>query len=174
MEEIRKDLNEFNLRILVLMKFSKKEIDKYRKAFYDINNYRHLSISEINEARKNLTKLKERLRFKKFHGDVDSVDYDELDNYDDDDFADDECRRIGSIRSLIKNDYYKPIKADDGFARRRNNYIDCVSRGDRYKSLSPKGYLDMIRPYLRDLIYDHKHTTELTNRASNNDSECGE
>ena len=32
----------------------------------------------------------------------------------------------------------------------------------------------MIRPYLRDLIYDHKHTTELTNRASNNDSECGE
>ena len=32
----------------------------------------------------------------------------------------------------------------------------------------------MIRPYLRGLINDHKPTTELTNRVSNNDSERGE
>ena len=32
----------------------------------------------------------------------------------------------------------------------------------------------MIRPYLRDLINNHKPTAELTNRASNNDSERGE
>ena len=32
----------------------------------------------------------------------------------------------------------------------------------------------MIRTYLRGLINDHKPTTELPNRASNNDSECGE
>ena len=32
----------------------------------------------------------------------------------------------------------------------------------------------MIRPYLRDLINDDKPTTELTNRASNNDSERAE
>ena len=32
----------------------------------------------------------------------------------------------------------------------------------------------MIRPYLRDLRDNHKPTTELTNRASNNDSERGE
>ena len=32
----------------------------------------------------------------------------------------------------------------------------------------------MIRPYLRDLINDHKPTTESSNRATNNDSERGE
>ena len=170
LEEIRKDFNELRHQ------FSKKEIDKYRKAFHDIKNYRHLSISEIKETRKNITKLKQGLMFKKFHGDFDSDDYDDLDNYeDDDDFADDdEYRKIGSIRRLFRNHYYKPIETGDSFARRRNNYIEYTSRGDRYKKLSPKEYLDMIRPYLRDLINDHKTKTELTNRASNNDSERGE
>ena len=98
LEEIRKDFYELR------HKFSKKEIDKYRKAFYDIKNYRYLSASEIKEVGKNLNELKKSLRFKKFHGDIDSVDYDDLDNYDDNyDFADDdEYRKIGSIRRLLK------------------------------------------------------------------------
>ena len=33
-------------------KFSKKDADKYRKLFYDIKNYRHLSELEIGEMRK--------------------------------------------------------------------------------------------------------------------------
>ena len=41
--------------------------------------------------------------FKKFHGDIDSVYYEDLDNYDDDHCADDdEYRNIGSIRRLFK------------------------------------------------------------------------
>ena len=44
--EIRQDLNELR------HKFSKKEADKYRKAFYVIKNYRHLSTSETEKARK--------------------------------------------------------------------------------------------------------------------------
>ena len=52
LDEIRKDFNELR------HKFSKKEIDRYRKAFYDIKNYKHLSISEIKDAEKNLTELK--------------------------------------------------------------------------------------------------------------------
>ena len=42
------------------------------------------------------------MRFKKFHDNIDAVDYDDLDNYDDNyDFADnDEHRKIGSIRNL--------------------------------------------------------------------------
>ena len=52
LEEIRKDFKELR------HKFSKKEIDKYRKSFYDIGNYRYLSVSEIKEAGKNLKKLK--------------------------------------------------------------------------------------------------------------------
>ena len=78
------------------------------------------------------------MRFKRFHGDIDNVDYNDLDNYDDDIADDDECRKIGSIRRLFKNDYYKPPKTDDSFGGRNNNYIEYTSRGDRYKNLSPK------------------------------------
>ena len=173
LEEIRKDFYELR------HKFSKKEIDKYRKAFYDIKNYRYLSASEIKEVGKNLNELKKSLRFKKFHGDIDSVDYDDLDNYDYNyDFADDdEYRKIGSIRTLFKEfdrDYYKPIRTDDGFAGRRNNYIEYKSKGDRYENLSPKEYFNMIRPYLRDLINDQKPTTESNNEENDSDADRGE
>ena len=102
LEEIRKYFNELR------HKFSKKEIDKYRKSFYDIKNYRYLSGSEIEVARKNLNELKKCLRFKKFHSNVDNVHYDDLDyydyNYDAADTADDDdkYRKIGSIRRLFK------------------------------------------------------------------------
>ena len=66
--------------------------------------------------------MKKILRFKKFN--IDSVDYEDLDNYDDNyDFADDDkYRKIGSIRTLFKEfdrDYYKPIRTDDGFAGKK-------------------------------------------------------
>ena len=125
LEEIRKDF--YNLR----HKFSKEEVDKYRKVFCDIKNYRYLSESEIEDVRKNFNELESSLIFKKFHGDIDSVDYADLDNYDENyDFADDdEYRKIGSIRKLFKEfdrDYYKPIRTDDGFAGIDNNYIDML------------------------------------------------
>ena len=95
LENIRKDFNQLR------HKFSKKEADKYRKAFYVIRNYKHLSISEIEEARRNLIELRKSVRFEKFHGDIDSTDYDDLDNHDDNyDFANDEYRKIGSIGTL--------------------------------------------------------------------------
>ena len=136
LKEIRKDF--YKLR----HKFSKKEADKYRKVFYDIKNYRHLSESEIKKIRKNFNELEK----SKFHGDIDSVDYDDLDNYDNNyDFADDdEYRKIGSIKTLFKEfdrDNYKPIRTDGGFAGRNNNYIEYVSKGDRYENLSPEEYL---------------------------------
>ena len=62
-------------------------------------------------------------------GDVDSVDYEDLDDYDEDDNyndADDKYRKIGTIRRLFKEldrDYFKPIKIDRGFDGRENNYI---------------------------------------------------
>ena len=87
---------------------------------------KYLSESEIKKTNKNLNKLRKSMRFKKFHGNIDSVDYDDLDNHDYKyDFADDdEHRKIGSIRTLFKEfdrDYYKPIRTDGGFAG-RNNY----------------------------------------------------
>ena len=168
LEEIRKDFHKLR------HKFSKKEIGKYREAFYDIKSYSYLSASEIKKARKKLTKLKKSLRFKKFYGDIDTVDYDDLDNYDynydDGDDDDDEYKKTGSIRRLFKGfdrDYYKPIRTDYDFGG-INNYIEQTTRGDRYENLSPEEYLKIIRPYLRDLINNHKPTTELNNNANNN------
>ena len=82
LEKIRKDFDELR------HKFSKKEIKEYRKAFYVAKNKKYLSKSEITK-----TKLKKSLRFKKFCGNIDSIHYEDLYNYDDNyDFADDdEC-----------------------------------------------------------------------------------
>ena len=83
-------------------------------------------LNQKQEIRKNFNELEKSLMFKKFHGDIDSVDYDDLDNYDNNyDFADDdEYRTIRSIKTLFKEfdrDYYKPIRIDGGFAGRNNN-----------------------------------------------------
>ena len=37
-----------------------------------------------------------------------------------------------------------------------NNYIENESRGDKDKNLSLEDYLGIIRPYLRDMINNHK------------------
>ena len=140
LEEIRKYFYELR------HKFSKKEIDSYRKSFYDIKSYRCLLASEMKKAGKNLTKLKKSLKFKKLHGDVDSVDYDDIDNYDDNyDAADDRAyRKTGSIRRLFEEfdgDYYKPLKTDYGFGEENNSYVEYTSRGNRYENLLPKNNL---------------------------------
>ena len=123
-------------------------------------------MKNLNESR---NKSKKGLKFKKFHSNIDSVDYEELDNYNNNyDFADDDkYRKIGSTRTLFKefdSDYYKPIRTDDGFAGKKKNYIECKS------NLSPKEYLDMIRPYLRDLINNHKTSMESNNNNSNSNN----
>ena len=46
LEVIRKDFSELR------HKFSKNEIYKYRKSFYDIKSYRYFSASEIEETKK--------------------------------------------------------------------------------------------------------------------------
>ena len=81
---------------------------------------KHFSESEIKEIRKNVNELEKNLKFKKFHGNIDSVNYEYLDNYDYNyDFtADDEYRKIGSIRTLFKE-----------FASDYNNYIEYTSTG---------------------------------------------
>ena len=166
LEKIRKDFDELR------HKFSKKEIKEYRKAFYVAKNEKYLSKSEITKANKNITKFKKSLRFKKFGGNIGSVNYEDFDNYDDNyDFADDdEYRKVGSVRTLFKefdNDYYKSIRTDSGFAGRNNNYIEYTSKGDRYENLSSEEYLNVIRPYLRDLITEHKPIVELNNNNNN-------
>ena len=52
LKKLRQDFDELR------HKFDKKEIDRYRKAFYDVKNYENLSISKIKKASKSLNKLK--------------------------------------------------------------------------------------------------------------------
>ena len=53
----------------------------------------------------------------------------------------------------IDEDYYKSIRTKSAF---NGNYIEYESKGDKNKNLSPEKYLDMIRPYLGDIINDYK------------------
>ena len=58
------------------------------------------------------------------------------------------------------------------------NYIEYESNGDKDKNLSVKKYLRMIRPYLRDIIMDHKIPKILrvhsSNEVTDNETQFGE
>ena len=68
---------------------------------------------------------------------------------------------IGDEKNLfdlsIDEEYYKPIKSNDSF---NNNYIEYKSKGDKDKTLSIKEYLNMMKPFLSDIINDHKTQSE--------------
>ena len=53
----------------------------------------------------------------------------------------------------IDEDYYKPIIAKRPFD---GSYIQNESNGDKGKNLSTTKYLSMIKPYLSDIINNHK------------------
>ena len=48
--------------------------------------------------------------------------------------------------------------------------IIITSKGDRYENVSPKEYLNMVKPCLRDLINEHIPTMELNNTDNNNNN----
>ena len=135
-----KDIKKFFSKLR--QKFPKEEIDKFRKMFYNIKNHKNLYTSEIKEAEKNLAELEEGIQSIKF--------------FDDD--YNNENKNIYGIRRLF--DAFKSKKTDDGFDFRRNNYIEYISEGDEYKNLLSEEYLGTIRPYLKDLINDHKTSGE--------------
>ena len=64
---------------------------------------------------------------------------------------------IRDIRILFeqqqKEDYYKPIRTNSAFD---GKYIEYKSNGDKDKTLLLKNYLEVIRPYLNDLINNRK------------------
>ena len=84
------------------------------------------------------------------------------------DADDDKYRKVGSVRRLfeeLNRDYYKPKVIDRGFAEEVNNYIKYMREGYKDEKLSPKEYLNIITPYLRDLINKHKPIVRLNNNA---------
>ena len=59
--------------------------------------------------------------------------------------------------SETDEDHYKPIKTKSAF---NANYIEYESKGVKDKNLSPREYLDIITPFLSNMISDHKTTIE--------------
>ena len=66
-------------------------------------------------------------------------------------------KNTGNLFGEVDEDYYKPIKTKSAF---KGNYIEYESKGVKDKNLSPKEYLDIIEPYLGDMINDHKTRRE--------------
>ena len=63
-------------------------------------------------------------------------------------------RDVGNLfNQSTDKDYYKPIKTKSAF---NGNYIEYESNGDKDKNLSFKKYLSIIKPYLSDMINNHK------------------
>ena len=61
------------------------------------------------------------------------------------------------FNEITKEDYYKPIEIKSTF---NGNYIEYESKGDNDDNLPLEEYLNTVRPYLRDMIDNHKAHSE--------------
>ena len=120
-------------------KFYKSELKKIKKSLYEIENEKILSAPQ--GIKENLLELEEKLS--------------RLKNY----YDEDEYKGIRSVRNLfdlpMDEDYYKPIIINGAF---NSNYIQYESmEGEgKNKNVSVKKYLNRIKPYLSDIINNHK------------------
>ena len=114
--------------------FSKSDLKTIKRYLYNIENKKRLLELEItNEYFDELDKIF--LEFDEYYNDNDN----------DDDFI-----GIENVQDLFKILIYKPTIVKSGY---NNNYIEYKSEGD--KLLTIEEYLNLIEPYLRELINDH-------------------
>ena len=144
---IKEDCNKLRDRFL------KPKIKEIRRNLYEIENKKNLAKSKIEETEKNPLELEESLsKLKKYY------DYDI------------EFKGISDVGNLFnqstEEDYYRPISTISVFDN-KNNYIEYESKGDKNKNLSAEEYLNMIRPYLSDMINDHKTEGRLKLHSGN-------
>ena len=125
-------------------KLSKSDLKIIKKHLYNIESKKELLESEI---------------IKEYFDELDKkfLEFDEYynDNDDDDDDDDDDFIGIENVQDLFKISIYKPTIVKSGY---KNNYIEYRSEGD--KLLTIEEYLNLIEPYLRELIKDHKNKVE--------------
>ena len=119
--------------------------DEIRKNLYQIKNKKNFFKHETKKTQENLDELENFLfKTKKYY-----------------DYDDDKYKGISDIKGLFDlsndKDYYKPIIVKSAF---KNRYVKYESNGDKDKILTPNEYLDMIRPYLVNMINDHKNKGE--------------
>ena len=99
----------------------------------------------MEEIEKNLDELERNLSKTKTCYDYDDAEYRGIKDVE------------GSFDLSIGKNYYKPIINKGSF---NNNYIQYESRGDKDKILTVDEYLDIIRPYLVDIINDRTIQSE--------------
>ena len=142
--KIREKINDIRMILTRLGNtINIKDKKKIKKELYKTEKKQNLSDNENKEIYNHLVKLVRTLDKKeeyKYH-DRDDLDY----------------HGIRDIENLFDNvndnDYYKPILVKSSF---KENYKYYESRGDKDKKLSVEQYLDMIKPYLSDLINENK------------------
>ena len=117
------------------------KIKKIRRNLHEIENEKNLFTPKVKEIKKNLLELERNLfKLKKYYN-YEYIKYKEI-------------RDVRNVFNLPFNeDYCKPIRTSNAF---NNNFIKYGSIGDKDKTLKIKEYLDMIRPYLSDIINDHQ------------------
>ena len=116
-------------------KLSKSDLKKIKKHLYNIENKKELLGSETT---------------KEYFDELDKKFLEFDDNDNDDDFI-----GIENVQDLFKISIYKPTIVKSGY---NNNYIEYRSESD--KLLTTEEYLNLIEPYLRELINDHKSKGE--------------
>ena len=116
---------------------------KIKKELYKIENKKNFLDGEKEKVYDNLVELVNKLNKKekyRYH-DRDNLDYHGI-------------RYIENLFDADNNDdYYKPILVKSSF---NESYKYYESRGDKDKKLLIEQYFDVIKPYLSDLINDHK------------------
>ena len=128
-----------------------------RRNLYEIENKKNLSKSKIKEIEQNLTELEESLFKLNKYDDYDDIKYKEIRD------VPNLFNRI-AFNQLIDEDYYRPIRTASVF---NGDYIKYKKKEDKDKKWSPKEYLDMIKPYLSEIIKDHKTPKDLRVHSSN-------
>ena len=124
----------------ILPKNDRKEI---KDKLYKIEHERNLSEEEQEENDEYLRKLVRILNNKEERG---PNDRDDFDNFG--------VRDIKNLFDKVNEEgYYKPILVKGSF---NGNYKYNERTGDKEKELPVKQYLNMIMPYLYDLIKDHR------------------
>ena len=121
---------------------TKNDREKIKKELYEIENKKNLSDEEKEKSYDNLLEIVNKINKKekyRYH-DRDGLDYHGI-------------RDIENVFDNIDDDYYKPILAKSSFDE---NYKYYDSRGDKHKKLSIEQNLEIIKPYLSDLINENK------------------
>ena len=127
---------------------TKERIEVIRKKLNELRN--NFSKSELKEIRNHLYNIENKNELEKSKEYLDELDKKiiKLNEYNNDDF-------IENVRDLFNILNYEPILMKTGF---NNNYLEYRSEGNN--SLSFEEYLNLIRPYLEDLINDKKDKGE--------------